>query len=151
MRAVMKHSKSLCMEIVEASPRITVEDEKIFDLLHKQPDIAWMMSTTADALFHNEVFYKYTGRTPAFMRNWAWQDFLPVEEIPRVATSLYNALATAEMWEQIYPLRSCDGTYRQYLAKAAPVYNGKGLIKYCVGSATDVTDYLNPKKLLTLR
>ncbi len=139
---VLMNIQASPMEIVEAASRITVEDDILFDILYKQPDIAWIMGTNASAILYNETFYNYTGKTPEFMRNWAWQDFLPDEEIARVAGSMYHSLNTGENWECLYPLRSRDKSYRQYLVKAAPLHNKKGDIKYWIGSAMDVTDYI---------
>lgn len=138
---------SLSMEVVSAASRITVEDGMLFDLLYKQPDTAWIMGADASAILYNETFYKYTGKTPEFMKNWAWQDFLPTSEIPRVAGSMYHSLDTGENWECLYPLRAHDGSYREYLVKAAPLHDKRGAIKYWIGGAMDITDYIKPDKM----
>lgn len=138
----MNKNQSLSMGIIHAAPRTTVNDASIFEFLECQPDIAWMMAPNASAIHYNKMFYDYTGKTPEYMKDWAWQDFLPVEEIPRVAGSLYRALDTGEPWECLYPLRSRDGDYRQFLVKAAPVHDRTGKITFWMGSAMDVSGYL---------
>lgn len=120
--------------------QIILDDTVRYDLLHRSPGITWMVTPDASAFWHNEAFYEFSGKTPEFMKNWAWQDFLPLEEIPRVATSFYTALEQCEPWSSLHHCRARDDSFRLLSVRAAPLRNGKGDVKYWIGTATDVTD-----------
>lgn len=140
-------------DVGEKSCLITVDNNKVFSFLQNQPDIAWMITPDASAFWWNDTFYERTGKTPADMVDWVWQDYLPLEEIGRVASSMYAALAAKQNWECIYPLLHKDGSYRQLLARSAPLFDKKGNLQYWVGSSTDITDYVatpKQKKLLNV-
>ncbi len=144
----MRQTKTLTGEILDASSRITVNNNEIFNFFQNQPDMAWMVAADATGVWYNKAFYDFSGKTLEDMRDWAWQDFLPVEEIPRVSSSFYHALDTGQNWACLYPQRGHDGKYRQFLVRGVPLYNAQGKIQYWIGNATDVTDYIRPDKLI---
>jgi PAS domain-containing protein len=50
------------------------------------------------------------------------------------------AIAAGEPWEDTFPLRGSDGTYRWFLSRATPIRDETGWIVRWFGTNTDVTE-----------
>jgi hypothetical protein len=53
---------------------------------------------------------------------------------------LKDATNTKSKYEVEYRMRRFDGVYRNFLARAAPVFNGDGSILEWVGTCIDITE-----------
>ena len=51
-------------------------------------------------------------------------------------------------WEDTFPLRSRDGTYRRFLSCALPICTSGGTIVRWFGTNTDVTEQMEAEKAL---
>jgi signal transduction histidine kinase/ActR/RegA family two-component response regulator len=61
-------------------------------------------------------------------------------ELPRILQKWKAALASGEPWEDTFPLRRHDGTFRWHLSRARPFRDNSGKITIWFGTNTDVTE-----------
>src|SRR5690348_4494804 len=80
------------------------------------PQLAWMADRDGDRYWHNQRWSAYTGQGLDASRGWRWLQFVDRDHVERVETSLRNAVTTGGSWEETFPLRSSDGTYRWFLS-----------------------------------
>jgi signal transduction histidine kinase/ActR/RegA family two-component response regulator len=62
------------------------------------------------------------------------------KELPGVLEKWTGALASGEPWEDTFPLRRHDGTYRWHLSRARPIRDSAGKITVWFGTNTDITE-----------
>ncbi|WP_062018539.1 response regulator [Aureimonas sp. AU4] len=103
------------------------------------PQLAWMAEPTGRIVWHNRRWFDYTGSDADSMARDGWSNVIEPEHTERVDAGYRSAVATGEPWEDTFPLRAADGTYRWFLTQAVPIRNGDGQVVRWFGTNTDVT------------
>lgn len=76
------------------------------------PQLAWMTDASGAVTWYNDRWYAYTGTTPEQMAGWGWIRVHHPEHVDRVERTIRASFAAGETWEDTFPLRAADGTYR---------------------------------------
>ncbi len=133
LRAVADEKSRLLEELRESEARFrTLAD-------HMSP-LAWMMDEAGSVYWYNRRWYDYTGTTFEEMQGWGWQAVHHPHHVERVVAGKRRALESGEPWEDLFPLRARDGSFRWFLARAVPIRDGQGRIIRWFGTNIDVTD-----------
>ncbi|MBB3951844.1 PAS domain S-box-containing protein [Aureimonas jatrophae] len=103
------------------------------------PQLAWMAEPTGRIVWHNRRWFDYTGTDAASMALAGWSNVIEPEHAERVDEGYRSAIATGEPWEDTFPLRAADGTFRWFLTQAVPIRDGDGRVVRWFGTNTDVT------------
>jgi PAS domain S-box-containing protein len=101
---------------------------------------AWIADASGSIYWYNQRWYDYTGTTLQQMRGWGWRMCHHPEHVDRVVEHISRSFQTGEPWEDTFPLRSKDGTYRWFLSRAMPVRNRAGAVTHWFGTNTDVSE-----------
>jgi PAS domain S-box-containing protein len=101
---------------------------------------AWTADPTGWIFWYNQRWYEYTGTTFEEMQGWGWEKVHHPDHLDRVVTKWRQAHVTGEPWEDTFPLRGLDGTYRWFLSRALPIRNAEGRIIRWFGTNTDITE-----------
>jgi hypothetical protein len=120
-------------------------------LLSRRGVISWIVMPGASAFWFNDAWYEYTGATPDQMADWAWQDYVPDKDVPRVASGFYSALDKGIAWHDIYPIKSASGAYHDFLVTCTPLPGeepGKG-VRCWLGTMVDVTEHIGMLSIMS--
>ena len=82
------------------------------------------------------------------MQGWGWQKVHHPDHVDRVVNRLRQCFAAGTPWEDTFPLRGRDGTYRWFLSRALPIRNEAGDLVRWFGTLTDVTEQIEAEKAL---
>jgi PAS domain S-box-containing protein len=127
---------------------LAASELKFHELADNVSQFAW----TADALgriyWYNKRWLDYTGRTLEEMRGWGWQKVLHPDHVERVVNRIRQSFDTGTPWEDTFPLRGRDGTYRWFLSLALPIRNEAGDLVRWFGTNTDVTERIEAENAL---
>ncbi len=115
-------------------------EEKFRHLANLMSQFAWMTDVEGNIFWYNERWFEYTGTTLEEMRGWGWQTVLHPDEIERVVEKFRRHIASGEVWEDTFPLRSKTGEYRWFLSRALPIRDEHGDIVRWFGTNTDIED-----------
>lgn len=116
------------------------ESESHFRLLADNiSQLAWIADSEGSIFWYNRRWFDYTGTTLEDMKGWGWKSVHDPAEVDRVVERLQHSYDTGELWEDTFPLRGADGTYRWFLSRAVPIRDPDGSIRYWFGTNTDVT------------
>ena len=102
--------------------------------------LAWMTDATGGIFWYNQRWFDYTGRTLEEMQGWGWQQVQHPEHADRVVAKFRRCIETGELWEDTFPLRGKDGSYRWFLSRAVPIRDEEGKVLRWCGTNTDITD-----------
>lgn len=102
--------------------------------------LAWMANPSGWIFWFNRRWFEYTGRSLAEMEGWGWQDLHHPDHLQRVIEKLRQCFQTGDVWDDTFPLRRKDGTYRWFLSRALPIRDEDGRITRWFGTCTDVTE-----------
>ena len=117
-----------------------LRDEDFRTLADNISQLAWMTDASGWIFWYNQRWFDYTGTTLEQMQGWGWQQVHHPEHIDRVVERFRHSLETGEPWEETFPLRGKDGTYRWFLSHALPIRDEAGRILRWFGTNTDITD-----------
>lgn len=104
------------------------------------PQLAWIADASGDINWYNRRWYDYTGTDFGQMQGWGWQKVHHPEHVDRVVAKIKMSFETGTPWEDTFPLRGKDGTYRWFLSRALPFRDAAGQITRWYGTNTDITE-----------
>jgi len=109
---------------------------------------AWTADETGWIYWYNKRWFDYTGTTLSEMEGWGWRKVHHPDHVERVVDRIRRSFETGEPWEDTFPLRSKDGTYRWFLSRALPIRNDAGDVVRWFGTNTDVTEQIEAERAL---
>ena len=115
-------------------------EERFHTLADNMSQFAWTADPTGWIVWYNQRWYEYTGTTFEEMQGWGWEKVHHPDHLDRVVTKWRQAHVTGEPWEDTFPLRGLDGTYRWFLSRALPIRDAEGRIIRWFGTNTDITE-----------
>jgi PAS domain S-box-containing protein len=98
------------------------------------PQLAWIADASGDINWYNRRWYDYTGTDFEQMQGWGWQKVHHPEHVDRVVAKIKMSFETGTPWEDTFPLRGKDGTYRWFLSRALPFRDAAGQIIRIISS-----------------
>ena len=104
------------------------------------PQLAWMADDSGSIYWFNQRWFEYTGTTLENMRGWAWQTVHHPDHVGRVTEKFRQAIADGVPWEDTFPLRARDGSWRWFLSRALPVRDPATSSVSWFGTNTDITE-----------
>ncbi|MEG4321643.1 MULTISPECIES: PAS domain S-box protein [unclassified Microcoleus] len=108
--------------------------------------LAWMTDPTGWIFWYNQRWFDYTGTTLEAMQGLGWQQVHHPEHLDRVMAKFNGCIDREELWEDTFPLRGKDGSYRWFLSRAVPVRDDRGKVLRWCGTNTDITDRLTAEE-----
>jgi PAS domain S-box-containing protein len=123
-------------------------EERFRTLADNMSQFAWMADANGWLFWYNHRWFEYTGTTLEEMQGWGWQQVHHPEHVDRVVEQFRHCIETGEEWEDIFPLRGQDGTYRWFLSRAIPIADESGKVLRWFGTNTDVSDLKHVEELL---
>ena len=123
-----------------AEEALRESEDRFRTLADNVSQFAWTADPTGWIFWYNQRWYEYTGTTFEEMQGWGWEKVHHPDHLDRVVTKWRQAHITGEPWEDTFPLRGLDGTYRWFLSRALPVRDAEGRIIRWFGTNTDITE-----------
>lgn len=100
------------------------------------PQLIWITNSAGKFEYFNSKWKQYTGT--ASKDSLEWITFVHPEDLGRVLDQWNNSLKTGDPFSMEYRLKSTDGRYKWFLAKALPLFSSDGKIFKWFGSYTDI-------------
>lgn len=116
-------------------------EERFHALADHITQLAWMGDETGWIFWYNRRWLEYTGTTLDEVQGWGWQKVHHPDYLSAVVENVTRCLATGARWEDTFPLRGRDGTYRWFHSVAVPIRDAHGRITLWVGTNADVTEH----------
>jgi len=120
--------------------RLKDSEESLRMLADNISQLAWMADETGYIFWYNKRWYDYTGTEFEAMQGWGWDKVQHPEHLQRVVKAWSDKVATGEIFELTFPIKSKDGEFRWFLTRSVPLKNDDGKIIRWFGTNTDVTE-----------
>ena len=135
--------------VLAANDKALRESELRFrELADSISQFAWTADASGWIYWYNKRWHDYTGTTLEDMQGWDWQKVHHPEHVDRVVERIRRCFETGTPWEDTFPLRGKDGTYRWFLSRALPIRNEAGDVVHWFGTNTDVTEQIEAEDAL---
>ena len=118
-------------------PAVTADDYR--NLAEVLPQLAWIADADGAIFWYNRRWYDYTGTTLEEMRGWGWRAVHHPDHVARIEARFRTAIAAGDSWEDTFPLRGADGSFRWFLSQAMPHRDADGRILRWYGTNTDIS------------
>jgi PAS domain S-box-containing protein len=123
-------------------------EERFRTLADNIAQFAWMADEQGSVFWFNQRWFDYTGTTFDEMRGWGWQKVHHPDHVDRVMKKIRHSFETGECWEDTFPLRGKDGSYRWFLSRAVPIRDPHGRVVRWLGTNTDITEQRETEQAL---
>lgn len=127
---------------VRAVQELHKSEDRFRALADNIAQLAWMTDASGWIFWYNQRWFDYTGTTLEQMQGWGWQQVHHPEHVDRVVAKFRRCIESGEPWEDTFPLRGTDGSYRWFLSRAVPIRDEQGNVLRWFGTNTDITDRL---------
>ena len=111
-------NRELEQRVLERTEELRESEAQFRSLANSIPQLAWMADSKGNIFWYNQRWYDYTGTTSVDVRGSDWKMFFHPEHVARVRKSLEHSWNTGQPWEDTFPLRGKDGTYRWFSTRA---------------------------------
>jgi PAS domain S-box-containing protein len=119
------------------------------NLVHKNQELDAIIQTAPDIIFSRQAdgardyisdrFYDFTGATPGSANGYGWMDYVHPDDTDQAMTQWHRCVETGANYETEYRLRSKDGTYRWFRARAVPIREEESIVRW-YGTCSDIHD-----------
>lgn len=124
----------------EIEESFRIGEQRFRALADNIAQFAWMADATGYIFWYNQRWFDYTGTDLSEMSGWGWRKVHHPEHVDRVVKKFTHCIETGTVWEDTFPLRGIDGTYRWFLSRAMPIRDEEGNVVLWCGTNTDITD-----------
>ena len=131
--------------------RALTEIEQRFSLMADNiSQLAWIADATGWIYWYNRRWFDYTGTSLEDMQGWGWRSVHHPEHVERVTEHIAQCFESGTAWEDTFPLRGADGTYRWFLSRAVPLRDDSGSVLCWFGTNTDITEQRDAERRIEL-
>lgn len=115
------------------------ESETRFRMLADNiPQMTWIAEPNGEIRWYNQRWFDFTGTTQADVDGFGWEKVHHPDHLERASNSFKQQIADGKDWEDTFPLRAADGSYRWFLSRAVPIRENGQIVRW-FGTNTDVT------------
>jgi PAS domain S-box-containing protein len=96
-------------------------EARLRELADNISQFAWTADQSSWIYWYNKRWHDYAGTTLEEMQGWGWQKVHHPDHVERVVQRIRESFESGMPWEDTFPLRGRDGTYRWFLSRALPI------------------------------
>ncbi len=125
-----------------AEAALAASEQRFRALADNISQLAWIADSNWEIFWYNQRWYDFTGTELEAMKGWGWRAVHHPDHVDRVVAGVERAHASGDPWEDTFPLRGVDGSYRWFLSRAQPIRDADGKIALWFGTNTDITEQM---------
>lgn len=128
----------------QAREMLAASEARFRALADNIPQLAWMADPAGSIFWYNARWFAYTGTDLEETGGWGWRKVHHPDHVEGVEERFRAAIAAGTVWEDTFPLRRHDGSWRWFLSRAQPIRDADGVVTMWFGTNTDITDRGSP-------
>jgi len=135
----------------QAEEALHMSEKRLQSYIDVAEEIGWV--TNADGLVLEDIpsFRKFTGQSYEEVKGSGWSNAIHPDDKERTLQTWSKAVQEKTGYEIEYRLRRYDGEFRDFLARAMPVFKEDGSIREWIGTCIDITERKKANEELKFR
>jgi PAS domain S-box-containing protein len=114
-------------------------NQELDAIIHTAPDIIFSRKADGSRDYISDRFYDFTGAPPDSANGFGWLDYVHPEDKDKAMADWMRCVGSGANYEAEYRLRSRDGSYRWFRARALPIRDDEKIVKW-YGTCSDIQD-----------
>jgi PAS domain S-box-containing protein len=131
-----------------AEAALAASETKFHELADNMSQFAWTTDAAGRSTWFNKRWLDYTGLTLEDIQGQVWLKLHHPDHVERAIRGIQASYESGNPWEDTFPLRGKDGTYRWFLTRAVPIRDQAGNVVRWFGTNTDVTRQVEAEQAL---
>jgi PAS domain S-box-containing protein len=123
--------------------RLNVElvgkNQELDAIIHTAPDIIFSRKADGSRDYISDRFYDFTGAAPGSANGFGWLDYVHPEDKEKAMADWMLCVESGANYEAEYRIRSRDGSFRWFRARALPIRDDGKIVKW-YGTCSDIQD-----------
>lgn len=115
-------------------------NQELDAIVQTAPDIIFSRRSDGTRDYISSRFYEYTGAMAGVAVGLGWLEYMHADDREPSLAQWLRCVQSGDSYEAEYRLRSADGLYRWFRARAVPLRDPQGNILKWYGTCTDIHD-----------
>jgi PAS domain S-box-containing protein len=116
------------------------KNQELDAIIHTAPDIIFSRQNDGSRDYISDRFYEYTGATLGSANGLGWMEYVHPDDKEMATREWHRCVECGANYETEYRLRSREGIYRWFRARAVPIRSDNGEIVRWYGTCSDIHD-----------
>ena len=125
--------------LLQLNMELVGKNQELDAIIHTAPDIIFSRKADGSRDYISDRFYDFTGAAPGSANGFGWLDYVHPEDHQKAMADWMRCVESGANYEAEYRLRSQDGSYRWFRARALPIRDDGKIVKW-YGTCSDIHD-----------
>jgi PAS domain S-box-containing protein len=125
--------------LMHVNTELVSKNQELDAIIHTAPDIIFSRKADGSRDYISDRFYDFTGAQPGSANGFGWLDYVHPDDNDKAMKDWMRCVESGTNYEVEYRLRSKDGNYRWFRARALPIREDGKIIKW-YGTCSDIHD-----------
>jgi PAS domain S-box-containing protein len=125
--------------LLQLNMELIGKNQELDAIIRTAPDIIFSRKADGSRDYISDRFYDFTGAPPGSASGFGWLDYVHPDDHPKAMTEWMRCVESGANYEAEYRMRSKDGPYRWFRARALPIHEDGQIIKW-YGTCSDIHD-----------
>ena len=121
-----------------ATERLRLSEERLQALVQASAQIVWTTNPEGRLEWISPAWTELTGQSHKEAKGAGWMTIIHPDEREATQQAWERAVAARSLYENVYRIKTRDGSYRWTHSRGAPVFNDDGTVREWVGATDDV-------------
>jgi PAS domain S-box-containing protein len=126
--------------LLQLNAELVSKNRELDAIVHTAPDIIFSRQVDGSRDYISDRFYDYTGAPPGSANGFGWVEYVHADDKEQAIAHWMRCVQSGSNYEAEYRLRSAEGTYRWFRARAVPIRDDDGNIVKWYGTCSDIHD-----------
>jgi PAS domain S-box-containing protein len=125
--------------LLQLNIELVGRNQELDAIIHTAPDIIFSRKADGSRDYISDRFYDFTGASPGSGNGVGWLEYVHPEDKDEAMADWMRCVDSGTNYEGEYRLRSKDGAYRWFRARALPIRDDGKIVKW-YGTCSDIHD-----------
>ena len=126
--------------LLQLNTELVSKNQELDAIVQTAPDIIFSRRADGFRDYISDRFYDYTGAPVGSANGFGWLDYVHDDDREQAMTHWMHCVESGANYEAEYRMRSADGAYRWFRARALPIRDDEGKILKWYGTCSDIHD-----------